>query len=204
MSWKDAFKRVNPGEQPPPPPPALRTWTTQTTYGLLGGMLFGGYNGLMQARDPSYSSPIPTASSRHRMAAFFVRESILTGARVGLFTATFSAAALAVEGLTGQMGTVSYGTAGAITCGLFAGSVGRGVVVPASAAFGGVLGGMAGFAKQTLSGMISEQEIQGEDGKEKRSVTGVVKQIEETMGARQAEENERENAVSDSKADNTA
>lgn len=188
MSWKDAFKSVSPGEQPPPVPPSLRLWTSQTTYGILGGMLFGGYRGLVQARDPSHPSPTPTASSRHRATAFFVRESILTGARVGLFTATFSATALVAEGLTGHTGAVSYATAGAVTCGLFAGAVGGGTVVPAAAAFGGLVGSAAGFVTQTLNDAMVEQGVGEGNGKVERSVEQVVKQIEETMTTTQAKE----------------
>lgn len=204
MSWKDAFKSVNPGEQPPPAPLSLHIWTSQTVYGILGGMLFGGYRGLIQARDPSVPSPTPAVSPNHRAVAFFVRESILTGTRVGLFAATFSATALAAEGLTGHTGAVSYATAGAVTCGLFAGAVGGGVVVPAAAAFGGLVGGVAGFATQTLSGLVAKQGVGEGNDDGKRSVAKIVRQIEETMTTTQNKKDEKRSVLSKEVADRIA
>lgn len=166
MSWKEAFKSVRPGEEPSPAPVWLQTWTSQTVYGTAGGMLYGGYCGLQQAKNLKIPSPIPTTSTQHRMQVFFVRESILTGARLGLFTATFSAAVLLAEKCLHRSAAENHAAAGATTCGLFAAAVARGILIPAAAGFGAIAGAVAGAGTDGLkllaAGMDKEEEPEKE------------------------------------------
>lgn len=186
MTWNEALQRVEPGQVPASAPLSLRTWTSQTFYGLCGGMLFGGYRGLQQARNPSIPSPTPAASAQHRMAAFFVRESILTGARVGVFVSIFSAAALTAEGVLGSSRPASYAAAGALTCGLFGGATAGWVAVPAAAAFGAFTSGAAGAAHVALED-ATKREIDCVEkpelahSTEESPVTAVIHEIEENL-----------------------
>lgn len=182
MSWRDAFKTVKPGHEPKAAPPLLGIWTSQTLYGLLGGMLFGGYRGLTQSRDPKIPSPTPTNSVRHRMAVFFVRESIMTGARVGVFVSIFSGAALIVESALGPSRSASYAAAGALTCGLFGGATAGWVSVPVAAGFGAVTAGAAGLAHAALEDAVQTsggEETSLEEGGP--SVLSVIQTLEESL-----------------------
>lgn len=191
MTWKAALERVEPGQVPPDAPESLRIWTSQTLYGLLGGTLFGGYRGLIQARNPSVPSPIRTTSVRHRLAVFFVRESILTGARIGVFASLFSAVALAAEAYYGAAHPATFATAGALTCGLFGGATAGRVVVPAAAGFGAVTAGAAGYAHAGLQDALdraAQEEQQGsldiiDEKQEQSSVEAVVQQLEQSLNA---------------------
>lgn len=157
-SIRDAFRRVEPGEAAPEAPESLRIWCSQTTYGLVGGMLFGGYRGLQQARNKSIPSPVPTNSIQHRTAVFFVRESILTGSRIGVFVSMFSATALALgnSGITaGIYHPANYAAAGALTCGLFAAAVGGWAPAAPAAVFGAGTAGAAAMANQSLQQAVA-------------------------------------------------
>lgn len=190
MAWKNALQRVEPGQVPTEAPASLRTWTSQTLYGLLGGMLFGGYRGLQQARNRATPSPIPTNSLQHRMSVFFVRESILTGARIGVFVSVFSAAALVAEAVNGGPHPATYATAGALTCSLFGGAVAGRIAVPAAAGFGAVTAGAAGAAhaglQDALDRAIGEQEQEENaevmiETQEQGSVAAVVQHVEDSL-----------------------
>lgn len=157
-------------------------------------MLFGGYRGLLQART-STPSPIPTTSARHRLAVFFVRESILTGARVGLFASVFSAVSLAAHASYGDTTPGTFAAAGALTCGLFGGAAAGRVAVPAAAGFGAVTAGALGVAQASLEDayQIKAGEAQGGDlvetaqeGEEQGSVAIVVNRLEDSLKARPA------------------
>lgn len=186
MTWRDAFQPVEPGQEPKAAPLSLRTWTSQTLYGLLGGMLFGGYRGLQQSRDSKIPSPTPTTSAHHRMAVFFVRESILTGARVGIFVSIFSAAALVAEAALGPSRPANYAAAGAVTCGLFGGATAGWVAVPTAAGFGAVTAGAAGFAHAALEDVADRAGVQEVvdvpvDVVEESPVSRVIRSLEESM-----------------------
>ncbi|PXF50166.1 hypothetical protein BWQ96_00326 [Gracilariopsis chorda] len=186
-SIRDAFRRVEPGETPPEAPESLRIWCSQTTYGLLGGMLFGGYRGLLQARNKSIPSPVPTNSIQHRTAVFFVRESILTGSRIGVFVSVFSATALAIgnSGFTaGVDHPTNYAAAGALTCGLFAAAVGGWAPAAPAAVFGAGTAGAAAMANQSLQHAVASSlvsidvpQVRDEDG----SVARVIHTFEQNL-----------------------
>lgn len=212
MTWEDALERVEPGQVPSEAPASLRTWTSQTLYGLLGGMLFGGYRGLQQARNRVTPSPIPTTSMQHRMAVFFVRESILTGARIGVFASVFSAAALAAEAATGAPHPATYATAGALTCGLFGGAAAGRVAIPAAAGFGAVTAGAAGIAHAGLQDALDRaigEQAQEEDpevmietqGQEQGSVATVVQHLEENLSAHPLRIHKQEDDVAPAEVD---
>ncbi|KAI0564608.1 hypothetical protein FGB62_25g146 [Gracilaria domingensis] len=200
-SIRDAFRRIEPGETPPEAPESLRTWCTQTTYGVIGGMLFGGYRGLQQARNKNIPSPVPTSSAQHRVAVFFVRDSILTGSRVGVFVSLFSAAALLAghSGFTKRVDhPANYAAAGAFTCGLFAAAVGGWTPAGPAAAFGAAISGAGAAAHQALEqvvsqnvarlGLVQAQEPEG-------SVSRVIKTVEENLAAHPLRTASRSNPV---------
>lgn len=172
--WRTAFEKVEPGQKPTKAPDELQTWTTQTVYGLVCGSVYGGYRGLQIAKT-STPSPVPTTSARHRASVFFVQESILTGARIGLFVATFSAAALAIEHWRAKDDPANYAISGGITCGLFGGAVGGWYGVLPSAAFGTVVGGVGAVARASLKPILDGIE------KEKNSEAHVELEIKESI-----------------------
>lgn len=136
-------------------------WSRQTAVGLLGGMFFGGYRGLLKSRT-SEPSPIPANSVVHRAALFVVREGIFTGARIGLFVSLFSALSLTAHHVVGREHVANFAAAGAITCGLFGAAFAgpRRGLLPA-VAFGGAVSGMAAFTQQMLQqkvGHMPEKE----------------------------------------------
>lgn len=109
--------------------------------GVVGGMLFGSYRGLIVSRNTSIPSPAPASSAFHRATMFAVRDGVLVGARVGVFVSLFSALSLAL-GESPQ----AYAAAGAITCGAYGGAA-RGIrAMPPTMAFGAVVGGTAAAA----------------------------------------------------------
>lgn len=173
----DAFKRVEPGSEPAPPPESLQTWCTQTMYGVIGGMLYGGILGLRQSRDASIASPTVTNSVAHRATVFFVRESILTGSRIGLFASMFSAVALATRHARDREDAGNFAAAGALTCGLFSGGVAGWYGVPRGAAFGAAIGGMAGFAQGYLKEIIEVEEGQEEEMEIEEDEGGSVERV---------------------------
>lgn len=155
--WKIAFEKVEPGRKPVEVPEKVQTWVTQTTYGLVFGSLYGGYKGLQIAKT-STPSPVPTKSAIHRATVFFVQESILTSARIGLFVATFSALASTTEHLRNKDDPLNYGIAGGVTCGLFGGSVGGWYGAAPSAVFGCVFGGLGAYIRATLKPLVDAFE----------------------------------------------
>lgn len=144
-SWRTAFERVQPGDRVPEPPAGLKTWTSQTFNGIFLGTFLGGYRGVVLSRS-SAPSPIPVNSHVHRTATFVVRESILTGARVGVFMSLFSATALAANGF-GMASPGDYAIGGGLTCGLFAGALGGFRTAIPTAGFGATVGALAGVAQ---------------------------------------------------------
>ncbi|CAN8074252.1 unnamed protein product [Agarophyton chilense] len=189
-SIRDAFRRVEPGVAPPEAPESLRTWCSQTTYGVIGGMLFGGYRGLRQAQNKSIPSPVPTSSFNHRIAVFFVRESILTGSRVGVFASLFSAAALLAghSGFTKRVDhPANYAAAGAFTCGLFAAAVGGWAPAGPAAAFGAAISGVAVTAHQSLEQFVAQSRpgevLQHDTQDADSSVERVIRTLEENLAA---------------------
>lgn len=159
MSIKEAFRRVEPGEEPPAAPEWLQTWSSQTTYGVFGGMLFGGYRGLIMSRNEQLSTPPGAAAkAQHRAAAFFVRESILTGSRIGLFVSFFSGLALSIQSYSPYSRTTNYAATGALTCGIFAGgAAGLKVIIPA-AGFGGATAATAAAVQELLTQAVNNFE----------------------------------------------
>lgn len=141
-------------------PEDLKMWSKQTAVGLLGGMFFGGYRGLLKSRT-SEPSPIPANSVVHRTTLFVVREGIFTGARIGLFVSLFSALSLTAHRVIGREHVASYSAAGAITCGLFGAAFAgpRRGLLPA-AAFGGAVSGMAAFTQQMLNAKAAHMQEQ--------------------------------------------
>ena len=203
MSIKDAFRRVQPGEKAPAAPEWLQTWSSQTTYGLFGGMLFGGYRGLLMSRNQQLSTPPGAAAkAQHRAAAFFVRESILTGSRVGLFVSFFSGLALAIQSYSSYPRTVNYATTGALTCGFFAGATaGLKVIIPA-AGFGAATAAAAAGVQELLSQAVQQFEDNQQldqhltDSDEKiGSVALVVKRYEQKLNEHPLRIRSNENSV---------
>lgn len=156
--WRDALTTVEPGSKPPEAPESLRLWSAQTLYGTLGGTLFGGYQGLVLARNARIPSPVPSVSRRHRAAAFFVRESIFGGARIGAFTSLFSGLALGAAAARGEEGPANYAAAGAGACAMFGAAVGGWGAVPAAAAFGGVCAGVLAAGREALVAFVESRE----------------------------------------------
>lgn len=153
--WKGAFNRVQLGEKPSPAPEGLRVWTQQTVYGLLGGSILGGIRGLQVAKTDA-KAPVKTVNRVHRSAVFFVQESILTGARVGLFVSLFSALVLTGATVRKREDAVNYAVAGSLTCGLFGGSIGGWAGFIPAAMFGGAVSGGGGFLQQWLVEQVAD------------------------------------------------
>lgn len=197
--WKIAFEKVEPGQKPAEVPEEVRTWVTQTTYGLVCGSLFGGYKGLQMAKS-STPSPVPTNSAIHRATVFFVQESILTGARVGLFVATFSTLALATERWRNRDDVLNYGIAGGMTCGLFGGGMGGWHGALPSAAFGCVFGGLGAYVRASLKPLIDSFEDKKTDkeineSRIKQSISTLINRYETQL------EHDPTRAVADSTQD---
>lgn len=153
--WPIAFDRVEPGQQPEKIPEGIRTWTIQTITAMTASSLYGGYRGLKIAKT-SAPSPVPANNALHRASIFFVRESILTSAKVGLFVATFSSLALTIEHLRKTDDPANYAVAGGVTCGLFGGAIGGWFGFFPSAAFGTALGGASALAKSSLQKIVDD------------------------------------------------
>ena len=184
MSWKDAFSRVPEGESAGQAPRNLRVWTSQTLNGFLGGLLFGGYRGLVLARDERNSSPVPVRTRYERAAVFFVQEGVFTGARVGLFVSAVSAFALLAQSMRGTDDPLNLATAGALVTGAFgAANAGKMAFAPA-AGFGALAAGLLGSVEYGLRSFTGTDPFaavgrQVEEEGERLSVQKVVDQLEQ-------------------------
>lgn len=136
MGNYDWFRTLEPGEKSPPPPGWLLEFSTQATSGICGGLAWGGWRGLLIAREEGVSK-----TPKQKAANYFVRGAIWGGARVGLFAATFSALALAAEAIRRKRDFVNYGGAGAFSAALFTHRAGLALTLPFT--FGGAAGGAA-------------------------------------------------------------
>lgn len=171
-SLSDYFKPLPPNEKPPPPPRQLRLWSSQMSTGLVLGMIYGGYQGLVEARQPigvldaPAGAPSQFTNRRHRASAYFVRGSILHGARIGSFVALLSATSLAVDSyLRAEDAEEDSPTdpralaAGAgTTCALYGGAVAGGLASLRAGAFGSIAGGTVGWVQQKLADAVAELE----------------------------------------------
>jgi hypothetical protein len=140
----------------------LALWSSQTAAGVLCGMLYGGYTGLVEARRAPEADVATFKNRRHRAATYFVRGSILQGARIGAFVAVLAGAAAAITAVR-EDSHASDGTtmaaAAAATCAVFGGAVGGLRAAAQAAAFGGAVGGVAGYGEAAL-----ERALLGEGG----------------------------------------
>lgn len=166
------FKILEPGEKPAPPPKQLTQWTSQMFSGLFFGMAYGGYQGLVDARhpagalDPAPGEPSPFTNHRHRASAYFVRGSILHGARIGSFVALLSAATLTLDAYLQVEGTDedtatdprALAAGAGATCALYGGAVGGGLASVQAGLFGAAVGGAAGLIQKELAGVVSKLE----------------------------------------------
>lgn len=159
-AWRKAFERVEPGQSPVEAPEELKTWSIQTAYGFLGGSLFGGYRGLLISRT-SEASPLPANNQLHRASMFFVRESLFTGARIGLFVSTFSAFALALHNVRGQEHPANFAAAGGVTCGLFGGAIGGWYGVVQGVLFGGAISGAGALVQEAAKQAANASNVNG-------------------------------------------
>lgn len=159
------FRRVAPGEKPPGPPRELKQWSSQTMSALLVGMIYGGHRGLVEARSPHGTldrqpgEPAAFQNHRQRAAAYFVRGSILSGARVGSFVALLSAVTLAGDHYlafekrdTPEPAALAIGAGTA--CGLFGGSIGGWRSALTAGSFGIVSGGIAGIMHREFEAAV--------------------------------------------------
>lgn len=188
------FSRVKPGDEIPPPPPQLALWTQQTTLAVFVGMLYGGNRGLADARaihevqetaSGKHNSVSDTLSNiefksrRHRATAYFVRGSIIQGARIGSFVSMVSALSLLLNGMRGgQKSTfqdpLSLAGAAGVTCGLFSGVFSTARYALKAALFGSAVGGSFGVTLSYLDSYAlsvgSESQVSDRpDGNEDRS-----------------------------------
>lgn len=186
MSLSEAFQRVEPGQAAPAPPKSLQTWTQQTMHGLLGGMLYGGYRGLRQSRNPSIPSPIQHVHPAQRAAAFFVRESILTGSRVGLFVSVFSAAAIALQEHRSVDDFANYAAAGAVTCGLFGAGVGGWAACLPAGAFGAFTAGGGKMLHERLGELVTSMDEGASEEKVEEKVEEPVGSVERVINMYEA------------------
>jgi len=144
----DLFRRIGPGETVPPPPGWVLEWTTQSLSGLCGGLAWGGYRGLLLARETGISAtPKKTATN------YFVKGALWGGSRVGLFAATFSAVTLASEHYRSKRDAYNYAGAGAFSATLFTNGAGLTVCVPAALA-ASVCGGALGYLQIGLENRV--------------------------------------------------
>lgn len=152
MGEKGLFRSLDPGEKAPPPPGWLIEWTTQAVGGICGGLAWGGYRGLLQARAAGVSkTPKETASK------YFVRGALWGGSRVGVFAALFSGIALAAEHARESRDAVNYAGAAAATVAIYArGASARmiPVIVTGAAAAGGALGAMQTELERRVGGKL--------------------------------------------------
>lgn len=171
-SLADFFKPLGPNEKPPPPPRWLALWSSQVSTGLLAGTVYGGYQGLLEARHPigPLDAPAgalsPFTNRRHRVSAYFVRGSILHGARIGSFVGLLSATSLIADSFLRADDTEedaptdprALAAGAASTCALYGGAVGGGMAGLQAGAFGLVAGGAAGWVQQKLAGAVTKLE----------------------------------------------
>lgn len=191
-SWRRAFERVEPGQTPGEAPKELQIWSKQSVLGLLGGMLFGGYRGLLISRTDE-PSPLPANSRLHRASMFFVRESIFTGARIGLFVSTFSALVLSAHHVRGVEHPTNVAVAGGITCGLFGGAIGGWFGALRSSAFGTIISGAAAYVQEALKQIskdVPDQDVSKLDDSEirvKETINNLITRYESNLESRSKE-----------------
>lgn len=171
-SLADYFKPLGPNEKPPPPPRWLALWSSQVSTGLLIGTIYGGYQGLLEARRPigaldaPAGAPSPFTNRRHRASAYFVRGSILHGARIGCFVGLLSGTSLIADSLLraddaeedAPTDPRALAAGAGSTCALYGGAVGGGMASLQAGAFGLIVGGGAGLVQQKLAGAVTKLE----------------------------------------------
>ncbi len=176
---REYLRRLEPGEKPPPPPSWIAEFTTQSMSGLCGGLAWGGYRGLVQARSTGI-----TDRPKERAAAFFVRGALAGGARVGGFVMLFSALALAAEHIRGARDAANYAASASTTAAAFAARAGFATAirpVVAAGIGGGILGSMQIQLERLAGGklfdVVSLKHL--EEDREPVPVADVVSTMEE-------------------------
>eukprot|EP00171_Calliarthron_tuberculosum_P007613 IDg7613t1 len=152
MGEKGLLRSLEPGEKAPPPPGWIIEWSAQSMGGICGGLAWGGYQGLLQARAAGVSkTPKDTASK------YFVRGALWGGSRVGVFAALFSGIALAAEQVRSKRDAANYAGAAASTAAMYARraiAASAPVIVVVAAAAGGVLGAVQIELERRVGGKL--------------------------------------------------
>lgn len=131
---------LEPGEKAPAVPGWLSEWALQSMGGICGGMGWGGWQGLLEARKLGVSR-----TAKETATKYFVKGALWGGSRVGKFATLFSGIALIGEHVRECRDFYNYALA-AGTCASVFGGVRRvplvGGAVVAGAGLGAVLVGL--------------------------------------------------------------
>ncbi len=182
-SW---LRTLEPGEKPPPAPGWILEFSTQSCSGICGGLAWGGWRGLLLAREEGVSK-----APKQKATNYFVRGALWGGARVGVFAATFSALALTAEALRKKRDAANYGGAGAFCAALFSHRAGLALAFPftvGGAVAGAALGGLQVELERLTGGKIFETKPEEPElpSVNAEDVAAVVTSIERKLAATSA------------------